>query len=113
MADACLFCRMVSGEIPVAKVAENDHCLAFRDISPQAPHHILVIPKAHTTSLNDVLDHAIVAQLSAMAVEIAKAEGFAVAGYRTVMNTNRDGGQSVFHLHMHLMGGRPMAWPPG
>lgn len=113
MADACLFCRMVAGEIPVNKVAEDEHCLAFRDIMPQAPQHILVIPKLHLTSLNDVADHAMVGRLSAMAVAIAKAEGFAEAGYRAVMNTNRDGGQSVYHLHLHLLAGRRLGWPPG
>ena len=113
MADACLFCRMVAGEIPVARVAEDDHCLAFRDIVPQAPHHILVIPKVHATSLNAVADHAIVGRMTAMAVAIATTEGFAESGYRTVMNTNGDGGQSVHHLHLHLLGGRQMGWPPG
>ena len=113
MTETCLFCRMVAGEIPAARVAEDEHCLAFRDITPQAPHHILVIPKVHATSLNDVADHAIVGRLSAMAVAIARAEGFAESGYRTVMNSNRDGGQTVFHLHMHLLAGRRMAWPPG
>ena len=113
MADACLFCRMVSGEIPVSKVAENAHCLAFRDRSPQAPVHILVIPKVHLTSLNDVADHAIVGHLAAMAAAVAAAEGIAESGYRAVFNTNRDGGQTVFHLHLHLLGGRQLSWPPG
>ncbi len=113
MADPCIFCRMVSGEIPVSKVAETEHCLAFRDIHPQAPAHILVIPKAHVTSLNEVTDELTVGRMASLAARIAKDEGFAAAGYRTVMNTNADGGQTVFHLHMHLLAGRRMAWPPG
>lgn len=113
MADDCFFCRMVSGAIPVSKVAENEHCLAFRDIAPQAPTHVLVIPKAHVATLNDVADYALIGHLSAMAAEVARLEGIADGGYRTVINTNRDGGQTVFHLHMHVLGGRHMTWPPG
>ena len=113
MADPCIFCRMAAGEIPVAKVAENEHCLAFRDIAPKAPVHILVIPKVHVASLNEVADHAMVGHMTAMAAAVAKSEGIAESGYRTVMNTNRDGGQTVFHLHLHLLGGRSLGWPPG
>ena len=113
MASSCLFCRMVAGEIPVTKVAETDDCLAFRDIHPQAPVHILVIPKVHVTSLNDVTEDLTVGRMTRLAAQIAKTEGFAVAGYRTVINTNRDGGQTVFHLHLHLLAGRLLSWPPG
>ncbi len=113
MPDPCLFCRMVAGEIPITKVAETERCLAFRDIHPQAPTHILVIPKAHFGSLNDVNDHAVLGEMTALAVEIARSEGFADAGYRTVMNTNADGGQTVGHLHMHVLAGRQLRWPPG
>ena len=113
MADPCIFCRMAAGDIPVSKVAETEHCLAFRDIHPQAPAHILVIPKAHVTSLNEVTDELTVGRMALLAARIAADEGFAAAGYRTVMNTNVDGGQTVFHLHMHLLAGRRMTWPPG
>jgi histidine triad (HIT) family protein len=113
MADACIFCRMVAGEIPVNKVAETEHCLAFRDIAPQAPQHLLVIPKAHVTSLNEVTDELTVGRMARLAADVAREQGFAEAGYRTVMNTNRDGGQTVFHLHMHVLAGRAMHWPPG
>ena len=113
MADPCIFCKMVAGDIPVSKVAETEHCLAFRDIHPQAPAHILVIPKAHVTSLNDVTDEVTVGRMALLASRIATAEGFAAAGYRIVMNTNVDGGQTVFHLHMHVLAGRRLTWPPG
>jgi histidine triad (HIT) family protein len=113
MADDCLFCRIVRGEIPAKLVFENEHCVAFRDINPQAPVHVLVIPRDHVASLNDATDAALVGRLSLAAAEIARAEGIADAGYRTVVNTNADAGQMVFHLHLHLLGGRHMAWPPG
>lgn len=113
MPEQCLFCRMVSGEIPVNKVAETAECLAFRDVHPQAPQHILIIPKQHHSSLNEVPDHAVLGKMTALAAGIAAAEGFATAGYRTVINTNRDGGQTVFHLHMHMLAGRQLHWPPG
>ena len=113
--DACLFCKMVSGEIQPAKVYEDQHVLAFRDINPQSPVHILVIPKIHIGTLNDLDEsHAeLVGRLYLAAGEIARREGIGERGYRTVMNCNDDGGQTVFHLHLHLMGGRRMTWPPG
>ena len=114
MAD-CIFCKMVSGEIQPDVVYENDDVLAFRDMNPQAPTHVLVIPKQHIATLND-LDEAhidIVGRMTLAAAAVARQEGFAEAGYRTVMNCNDDGGQTVFHIHMHLLGGRPMRWPPG
>ncbi len=109
----CLFCRIVRGEIPAAKVAESDTCLAFRDISPVSPVHVLVIPKAHYRSLNDVPDASVVGEMSVLAKQVAEAEGVAESGYRCVINTERDGGQTVWHLHLHVLAGRRHAWPPG
>ena len=113
MADDCLFCRIVRGEIPAKIVAENAHCVAFRDINPQAPTHVVVVPRTHVASLNEATDAALVGELALLASAIARTEGIAERGYRTVVNTNADAGQTVFHLHLHLIGGRPMAWPPG
>ena len=113
MADDCLFCRIVRKEIPAKLVAEDDHCVAFRDINPQAPVHVLVIPREHVPSLNQATDAAMLGRLSLMAAEIAKREGVAESGYRTVVNTNAGAGQTVFHVHLHLLGGRSMHWPPG
>lgn len=111
----CLFCRISRGEIPAAKVAENDECLAFRDISPQAPVHVLVIPKKHYSSLNEVPadELTVVARMHEMAREVAVSEGIDAKGYRSVINTGNEGGQTVSHLHLHLLGGRHMKWPPG
>ena len=109
----CLFCRIVRGEIPAAKVAETEECLAFRDIAPQAPVHVLVIPKAHVGSLNDVTDGAVVGAMALLAQQVARSEGLAAKGYRCVVNTGADGGQTVGHLHLHLLGGRAHRWPPG
>jgi len=113
MADDCLFCRIIRQEIPAKLVFENVHCVAFRDINPQAPTHVLVVPRDHVASLNEARDPAMIGQLSLAAAEIARREGIADAGYRTVVNTNRAAGQTVFHIHLHLLGGRDMAWPPG
>jgi histidine triad (HIT) family protein len=113
VADPCLFCRIVRGEIPAKVVAETDDCVAFRDINPQAPVHVLVIPREHVASLNEAPDPALVGKLALVAAEIAKREGIADAGYRTVINTNANAGQTVFHIHLHLLGGRRMGWPPG
>lgn len=111
----CLFCKMASGAIKPATVYEDADVLAFRDIDPKAPTHVLVIPKRHIATLNDLsaADADIVGKLFLVAKEIAQKEGIAVRGYRTVMNCNREAGQSVFHLHLHLLGGRAMHWPPG
>jgi histidine triad (HIT) family protein len=109
----CLFCRIVRGEIPAKIVAETDDCVAFRDVNPQAPVHVLVVPRQHVGSLNEADDAAMIGRLSLVAAEIAKREGIAERGYRTVINTNADAGQTVFHVHLHLLGGRPMGWPPG
>jgi histidine triad (HIT) family protein len=113
MASDCLFCKIVAKTIPAKLVAENASCVAFRDINPQAPTHILVIPRYHVASLNEAKDAALVGEMHLMAAEIAKAEGLAERGYRTVINTNGDAGQTVFHVHLHLLGGRRMSWPPG
>jgi histidine triad (HIT) family protein len=113
VSDNCLFCRIVRREIPATIVAEDDHCMAFRDVHPQAPTHVLVIPKAHVASLNEVRDFALVARMGEMAVAVARQDGIAERGYRAVLNTNADGGQTVFHLHLHLLGGRSLGWPPG
>jgi len=109
----CIFCRIARGEIPSNIVYESDDCVAFRDVNPQAPVHILVVPRAHVSSLSETSDASLVGRLSLVAAELAKKEGIADSGYRTVINTNRDAGQTVFHIHLHLLGGRPMGWPPG
>ena len=113
MADGCLFCRIVRGEIPATLVTQDEHCIAFRDINPQAPTHVLVVPREHVASLDEATDPALVGRLALLAAEIARREGIAARGYRTVINTNADAGQTVFHLHLHLLGGRPLGWPPG
>ena len=112
---SCLFCKIVSREIPASIVYEDDRVLAFSDINPQAPTHLLVIPKRHIATLNDLTpeDDAIVGELVRRAAALATERGIAADGFRTVMNTNRDAGQTVFHIHLHLIGGRPMHWPPG
>lgn len=109
----CLFCRIVAGEIPAKIVAESDDYVAFRDINPQAPVHMVIVPRHHVSSLNEASDPALVGGLALLAADIAKSEGVAESGYRTVINTNSDAGQTVFHIHLHLLGGRPMGWPPG
>ncbi|HHH35922.1 MAG TPA: histidine triad nucleotide-binding protein [Gammaproteobacteria bacterium] len=111
----CLFCKMVSGEIQPDVVYEDEAVLAFRDINPQAPTHVLVVPREHIATIND-LDEAhasLVGRLYLAAREVARLEGIAGRGYRTVMNCNAEAGQTVFHLHLHVLGGRPMGWPPG
>lgn len=113
MADDCLFCRIIRKEIPAKLVYEDEHCVAFRDINPQAPTHVLVIPREHVPSLNQAADAVLIGRLSLVAAKIAATEGIAESGYRTVINTNRAAGQTVFHVHLHLLGGRDMAWPPG
>ncbi len=110
---SCLFCKIVAGEIPSAKVAESANCLAFRDIGPQAPTHVLVIPKKHYDSVNELDDSALMGEIMAMAKQVAASEGAAAKGYRLVVNTGKDGGQSVGHMHMHVLAGRSMNWPPG
>ena len=113
MSATCLFCQIASGDIPATVVAENNLCMAFRDIGPQAPTHILVIPRKHYQSLNEMGDPQLAAALFQMAREVANAENIDDTGYRVVINTGREGGQSVDHLHLHVLGGRAMKWPPG
>ncbi|HEY8471470.1 MAG TPA: histidine triad nucleotide-binding protein [Natronosporangium sp.] len=109
MSNDCLFCKIVAGELPATVVHETDQTLAFRDINPQAPVHVLVIPKAHHPDLAALVaaDPALAAAVLSSVAEVAKAEGLAADGYRTIMNTGRNGGQSVFHVHAHVLGGRP------
>ena len=111
----CLFCKIITREIPASIVYEDDRVLAFNDINPQAPTHVLVVPKRHIASLNDLSadDDQIVGELARRAAAIATERGISAGGYRTVFNTNRDAGQTVFHIHLHLLGGRVMRWPPG
>ncbi len=109
----CLFCKMVSGAIKPDVVFEDEHVLAFRDINPQAPVHILIIPKRHIATLNDLGDTQLAGQILQTATQLAKQEGLSEDGYRIVFNCNRNGGQDVYHLHLHLLGGRQMVWPPG
>lgn len=109
----CIFCRIVAGSIPAALVAQNEHALAFRDLHPQAPVHVLVIPRRHVASLADAADPAELGALLALAAEVARTEGVAEAGYRVVTNVGANGGQTVPHLHLHVLGGRSMTWPPG
>jgi histidine triad (HIT) family protein len=113
MAEDCLFCRIVRKEIPAKLVAESEEYVAIRDINPQAPVHVLVIPRAHVPTLNDAGDAELLGRLQIAAATIAKAEGISDSGYRTVINTNRGAGQTVFHIHVHVLGGRPLSWPPG
>ena len=113
MTESCLFCRIVRGEIPVSTIAENEHAIAFRDISPQAPVHVLVVPRRHVASLAEADDALEVGAIALLAAQVARSEGIDGSGYRTVMNSGADGGQTVHHLHMHLLGGRAMKWPPG
>ena len=111
----CLFCRIITGEIPSNKVYENDLAFAFHDINPQAPTHILIVPKKHIASLNEASqdDQALLGHLTLVASELANNLGIAEGGYRTVINTGAGAGQSVWHIHVHLLGGREMGWPPG
>lgn len=111
----CIFCKIADGRIPSTLVHEDETCVAFNDLNPQAPTHILVIPRKHVDSLAKVEpDHAVtLGHMLVTAAEIAKGKGFADDGYRVVINTNSDGGQTVFHLHMHLLAGRQFVFPPG
>jgi len=112
---SCLFCKIVSGEIPASKVYEDDQLIAFNDINPQAPMHVLIVPKQHLATLNDLTDKddPLAGAMVRAAAAIAKQRGFDGPGYRTVFNCNAQAGQTVFHIHLHLLGGRVMAWPPG
>ena len=111
----CLFCKILSGDIPAEVIYESDTAIAFRDINPQAPTHAVIIPRKHIATINDIdeADHALVGSLYAAAKAIAAQEGFSDEGYRVVMNCNAAAGQTVFHIHLHLLGGRQLGWPPG
>jgi histidine triad (HIT) family protein len=111
----CLFCRIVKHEVPASIVHEDDRVLAFNDINPQAATHILLVPRKHIATLNDLgpQDDGIVGELVRRAAAIAAERGIAASGYRVVFNTNREAGQTVFHIHLHLIGGRSLGWPPG
>lgn len=111
----CLFCRIIEREVPARIVHEDERIVAFQDVNPQAPTHILIVPRRHIETLNDLGpdDDGLVGELVRRAAAIAKEQGIAAGGYRTVFNTNRDAGQTVFHIHLHLLGGRHLNWPPG
>ena len=111
----CLFCRIAQKDIPAALIYESDDIVAFKDINPQAPTHILIIPRKHIATMNDILpeDAALLGRMTLVAKEFAAQEGIAQKGYRLVFNCNQDAGQAVFHIHLHLLGGRAFAWPPG
>ena len=113
MAESCIFCRIAHGEIPAQMVANKKEIVAFRDLNPQAPVHVLIVPKKHVGSLDDAEDFDLLGRMMSLAAAIARQEKIAKTGYRTVINTGKDGGQSVDHLHIHLLGGRAMSWPPG
>jgi histidine triad (HIT) family protein len=111
----CLFCRVIAGEIPASIVYKDDDLVAFRDINPQAPMHLLVVPRKHIASTNDLTaeDDVLVGRMLRRAAQLAADGGFGERGYRTVFNCNREAGQTVFHLHLHLLAGRGLEWPPG
>jgi histidine triad (HIT) family protein len=111
----CLFCKILNGDIPADIIYESDSAIAFRDVNPQAPTHVLVIPRKHVATINDLNeeDQEIVGSLYLAAKDIARAEGLSDEGYRAVMNCNEGAGQSVFHIHLHVLGGRALGWPPG
>lgn len=111
----CLFCKILAGTIPADIVYESEHAIAFRDINPQAPSHVLIIPRAHIATINalDADNASVVSSLFLAAKQIAQEEGIAESGYRVAMNCNAGAGQTVFHLHLHLLGGRVLGWPPG
>ncbi|WP_415890501.1 histidine triad nucleotide-binding protein [Neptuniibacter sp. SY11_33] len=110
----CLFCKIINKEIPAEIIYEDEHVIAFNDISPQAPTHALIIPRKHIATLNDIsaADTEVVGHMVKTAATIAKQLGIDESGYRTVFNCNSDGGQTVYHIHLHLLGGKPMGWPP-
>lgn len=115
MSEDCLFCKILAGDIPADIIYESESAIAFRDISPQAPTHVLVIPRKHVSTINDLdeEDRALVGDLFLAAKQIAAEEGIDESGYRAVMNCNEGAGQSVFHIHLHVLGGRGLTWPPG
>ncbi|OFW02451.1 MAG: histidine triad nucleotide-binding protein [Acidobacteria bacterium RIFCSPLOWO2_02_FULL_68_18] len=113
--DDCLFCKIIAGHIPASIVYQDDTLVAIKDINPQAPLHVLIIPRRHVATVNDLSpsDDGLVGTMVRRAAALAEESGYHERGYRTVFNTNREAGQSVFHIHLHLLAGRPLAWPPG
>ena len=111
----CLFCRIIAGEIPSTKVYEDDQCVAIRDLTPVAPTHVLVLPRKHIATMNDVAleDEGLAGHLLRVGAMVARQEGIDQRGYRLIFNTNGASGQTVFHIHLHILGGRTMHWPPG
>jgi histidine triad (HIT) family protein len=111
----CLFCKIIAGEIPAAKVYEDTRLMALTDINPQAPMHLLVVPKEHIPTLNDLdaTHDALIGEMLRRATALAADRGYDTSGFRTVFNCNADAGQTVFHVHLHVLGGRKMTWPPG
>ena len=109
----CIFCSIINGDIPAEKLYEDERVLAFKDVNPQAPEHFLVIPKEHISTPNDCVDVELLGKLNITAIRIAEERGFSEKGYRLIMNCNGDGCQSVFHIHLHCLGGRQLQWPPG
>ena len=111
----CIFCQIIAGKLPAQRVFENDHMIAVRDINPQAPTHLLIIPRRHIATLNDLqpADAGLMGEVVLIAAKLAAQEQVAEHGYRLVGNCNHDGGQSIYHIHFHLLGGRYMGWPPG
>ena len=114
MAD-CLFCKIAAGDVPATLVHQDEHLIAFKDINPQAPMHVLVVPRRHVSSLNELAetDDQLLGEMIRRAAAIAREHGHADRGYRTVFNCNADAGQTVFHIHLHVLGGRTFKWPPG
>ena len=110
---SCLFCRIAAGEIPARIAYQDEQVVAFHDIDPKAPTHVLVIPRRHVPSLAEATDAELLGRMSLLAADIARQEGLAERGFRTVINSGPDAGQTVFHLHLHLLGGRHLSWPPG
>ena len=111
----CVFCKIVAGKIPATLLYEDEFVVAFSDLNPQAPTHLLVIPRQHIDTLNEIgpEDSALIGRMVAVATLLAKSRGLHLSGYRCVLNCNADGGQSVFHIHLHLLAGRKLTWPPG
>jgi len=111
----CLFCKIVAGAVPATIVHQDDAVIAIRDINPQAPLHLLIIPRRHIGTLNDLAsgDDELVGAMTRQAAALAKEHGYSERGYRTIFNTNREAGQTVFHIHLHLLAGRGLGWPPG
>lgn len=112
---SCLFCKIASGQLDTKLIYQDEHYVAFNDIAPQAPHHILIIPRKHIATINDITqeDHALIGNMMLIAKKIAHDLNIAEPGYRVLMNCNKNGGQAVYHIHFHLLGGRQMGWPPG